>query len=70
MRQQVYLDNQVGQVMNGGGTLFWMQYLIVLPSPKYDFSRGVPFVEMPLTHYVITEANRRLHIIHMHVAPP
>jgi hypothetical protein len=31
---------------------------------------SVPFVAVPLTHYVITEANRRLHILYNHVAPP
>jgi hypothetical protein len=70
MRQQVYLDSRFGQVMNGGGTLFWMQDPIVLPSMKYAFNLSVPFVAMPLTHYVITEANRRLQIVYMHVAPP
>jgi hypothetical protein len=66
----VYLDSRFGQVMNGGGTLFWLQDPIVLPSPRYAFNLSVPFVAMPLTHYVITEANRRLHIIYTHVAPP
>ncbi len=50
MRQQVYLDNRFGQVMNGSGTLFWLQDPIVLPSPRYAFNLSVPFVAMPLTH--------------------
>ena len=69
MRQQVYLDSRFGQVMNGGGTLLWMHDPIVLPSMKHAFNLSVSFVAMPLAHYVITEANRRLHIVYMHVAP-
>ena len=66
----MYLDSRFGQVMNGGGTMFWMQDPIVLPSMKYAFHLSVPFVAMLLIHYVITEVNRRLHIVYMHVAPP
>ncbi len=66
----MYLDSPLRQVMSGGGTLFWMKEPIVLPNMKYAFDLSVPFVAMPLTHYVITEANRRLHIVYMHEAPP
>ena len=66
----MYLDSPLRQVMSGGGTLFWMKEPIVLPNMKYAFDLSVPFVAMPLTHYDITESNRRLHIIYMHVAPP
>ncbi len=31
---------------------------------------SVSFVTMPLTHYAITEANRKLHNIYIHIAPP
>jgi hypothetical protein len=50
-------------------TLLWLEDPVVLPSPKYAFTLSVPFVAMPLTRYVITEANHMLHIIYTHVAP-
>ncbi len=65
----MYLNSRFGQTMNGGGTLFWLQDPIVLPSPRYVFNMSVPFVAMPLTHYVIVEANRRLHIVYIHIVP-
>jgi len=55
--------------MNGGGTFFWLQEPVVLPSPRYAFNLCVPFVAMLLTHYVIIEANRRLRTVYTHVAP-
>ena len=55
--------------MNGGGTLCWIQDPIVLLIMKYAFNLSVHFVAMPVTHSVITEANRWLHIIYMHVVP-
>ena len=61
MRQQLYLDSRFGQSL-GAGTLFWLQDPIVLPSSRYAFTLSVHFVAMPLTHYVITEANRTLDI--------
>jgi hypothetical protein len=61
MRQQLYLDSRFGQSL-GAEKLFWLQDLIVLPSSRYAFTLSVPFVAMPLTHYVITEANRTLDI--------
>jgi len=69
LRQQVYLENRLGKMMNIGGTLFWMQDPIILPSPKYTINLSVPFAAMPLTHYAITEANRRLQTIYMCIAP-
>ena len=66
----MYLDSRFGKVINGVGTLFWLQDPIVLHGPRYAFNLSVLFVAMPLTHYVITEANRRLYIIYKHVAPP
>ena len=47
-----------------------MQDPIVFLSMKYAFNQSAPFVAMPLTRYVITGANQRLHIVYMHVAPP
>ena len=47
-----------------------MQNSIVIPSMKNALTINVPFVAMPLAHYVISEANRKLHITYMHVAPP
>jgi hypothetical protein len=70
MRKQVYLDMRFGHTVNGGGTLFWLHDPIVLSSPRYAFTMSVPFVDMPLNHYVITKVNRRLHIVYTHVAPP
>ena len=61
MRQQLYLDSRFAQSL-GTGTLFWLQDPIVLPSSRYAFTLSVPFVAMPLTHYVITQANRTLDI--------
>jgi hypothetical protein len=61
MRQQLILDSRFGQSL-GVGTLFWPQDPKVLPSPRYAFTLSVSFVAMPLTHYVITEANRTLDI--------
>jgi hypothetical protein len=61
MRQQLYLDSRFGQNLETG-TLFWLQDPIVLPSPRYAFKLSVPFVAVPLTHYVITAANRTLDI--------
>ena len=57
----MYLDSRFGQIL-GAGTLFWLQDPIVLPSSRYAFTLSVPFVAMPLTYYVITEANRTLDI--------
>ena len=68
MRHRLYLDSRFGQP-NGSIKLFWLEDPILLPSPKYVFTLSVPFVAMPLTPYVITKANRRLHIIYTHVAP-
>jgi hypothetical protein len=61
MRQQLYLDSRFGRNL-GAGTLFWLQDPIVLPSPRYAFTLSVPFVAVPLTHYVISAANRTLDI--------
>jgi hypothetical protein len=61
MRQQLYLDSRFGRNL-GAGTLFWLQDPIVLPSPRYAFTLSVPFVAVPLTHYVINAANRTLDI--------
>ena len=68
MRHRLYLDSRFGQP-NGSIKLFWLEDPILLPSPKYAFTLGVLFVAMPLTHYVTTEANRKLHIIYTYVAP-
>ena len=57
----MYLDSRFGQSL-GAGTLFWLQDPIVLPSPRYAFTLSVPFVAVPLTHYVISAANRTLDI--------
>jgi len=61
MRQQLYLDSRFGRNL-GAGTLFWLQDPIVLPNPRYAFTLSVPFVAVPLTHYVISAANRILDI--------
>ena len=34
----------------------------MLPSPRYAFTLSVPFVAAPLTHYMISAANRTLDI--------
>ena len=65
MKQQVYLDSRFGQNLGpggGAGTLFWLQDAIVLPSHRYAFTMSIPFVVGPLTHYVISAANRTLDI--------
>ena len=64
MRQQLYLDSRFGQSLNGNGTLFWLQDPIVLPSMKYSFTLSVPSAAVALTHYVITEANRKLELLY------
>ena len=63
MRQQLYLDSRFGQ-SNGSITLFWIEDPIVLPSLKYAFTLSVPSAAVALTHYVITEANRKLDLIY------
>ena len=70
MRQQLYLDSRFGQPMNGGGTWFWLEDPIVLPSPKYAFTLSVPSVAVALTHYVITAANRKLDLVYSNAAEP
>ena len=65
MRQQLYLDSRFGRNL-GAGTLFWLQDPIVLPNPRYAFTLSVPFVAVPLTHYVISAANRTLDISSPH----
>ena len=69
MRQQLYLDSRFGQP-NGSMTLFWLEDPIVLPSSKYAFTLSVPSAAMALTHYVITEANRKLDLIYSNVTEP
>ncbi len=56
--------------MNGGGTLFWLEDPIVLPSTKNAFTLSVPSVAVALTHYVITEANRKLDLVYSNVTKP
>ncbi len=70
MRQQVYLDSRFGQNLNGGGTIFWLQDPLVLPSTKYAFTLSVPSAAVALTHYVITEANRKLDLTYSNVSEP
>ena len=61
MRKQLYLDSRFGRNL-GAGTLFWLQDPIVLPSPRYAFTLSASFIATPLTHYVVTAANRTLNI--------
>ena len=70
MRQQLYLDSRFGQNINGGGTLFWLQDPLVIPSNKYAFTLSVPSAAVALTYYVITEANRKLDLIYSNVTEP
>jgi hypothetical protein len=56
--------------MNDNGTSFWLDNAIVLLSPKYAFTLIVPSAAVPPTHYVITEANRKLDLIYPNVTDP
>jgi len=63
MRNQLYLDSRFGRNLNAGA-LFWLHDPIVLPNHRYAFTLSVPFVAVPLTHYVISAAHRTLAISH------
>lgn len=62
MRQQVYLEQKWGEPTGTGATLFWLQDPILIPNNDYQISCSVPSVSIPLTHWVITEANCTLQL--------
>lgn len=62
MRQQVYLEQKWGDPTGSGATMFWLQDPILIPTNDFQISCSVPSVSIPLTHWVITDANRTLQL--------
>lgn len=69
MRQQLYLEQKHGTPTENGGSMFWLQDPVVCPSREWQLTCTVVHVAIPLTHWVITEDNRLLHLVHELVDP-
>lgn len=69
MRQQLYLEQKHGTPTENGGSMFWLQDPVICPSREWQLTCTVVHVAIPLTHWVITEDNRTLHIVHEVVDP-
>ena len=67
MRQQLYLEQKHGTPQDNGGSLFWLQDPVVCPSREWQLTCTVVHVAIPLTHWVITEENWLLHLVHPRV---
>ena len=58
----MYLEQKWGDPTGSGATMFWLQDPILIPTNDFQISCSVPSVSIPLTHWVITDANRTLQL--------
>lgn len=67
MRQQLYLEQKHGTPTENGGCMFWLQDPVICPSREWQLTCTVVHVAIPLTHWVITDENRLLQLVHPRV---